>query len=64
MDGPRSGLPVPGGAAHRNSEDGSVDVKEVDMLLSEIGVILGRWSLYCHFLARKCWVRANPFSRI
>ena len=56
-----SGSLVPGGAAHRNSEDESVDAKEVDMLLREIGVILGRWSLYCGFLARKCWVRANPF---
>ena len=46
--GSRSGLPILGGAAHRNSEDGSVDAKVVDMLLSEIGVILGRWSLYCH----------------
>ena len=63
MGDSRSGLPVLGGAAHRNSEHGSVDAK-VDMLLSEIGVILGRWSLYCHFLARKYWVRANPFSWI
>ena len=56
-----SGTPVPGSAAHRNSEDEGVDVKEVDMLLSEIGVMLGRWSLYCRFLARKCLVGANPF---
>ncbi|RPB00043.1 COG4-domain-containing protein [Choiromyces venosus 120613-1] len=57
---PRSGSPAPGGAAHRNSEDEGVDVKEVDMLLSEIGVMLGRWSLYCRFLARKCLVGAPP----
>lgn len=35
-------------------EDESVDVREVDILLSEIGVIFGRWSLYCGFLPRKC----------
>jgi len=60
---PRSGSQVPGGVAHRNSEDSSVDAREVDMLLSEseIGVLLARWSLYCGFLARKCWVGANPF---
>jgi len=59
-----SGSLVSGGAAHRNSEDGthgSADVREVDILLSEIAVMLGRWSLYCRFLARKCWVGANPF---
>ena len=38
---PPSGSPVPGGAAHRNSEDKSVDAKEVDILLREIGEILG-----------------------
>ena len=36
-----SGSPVPGGAAHINSEDESVDAREVDMLLRGIGVILG-----------------------
>ena len=51
---PGSGSPVPGGVAHRNTEDASGDVREVDMLLSEIGVILARWSLYCGFLALKC----------
>ena len=38
-----SGTPVPGSAAHRNSEDESVDAKVVDILVREIGVILGRW---------------------
>ncbi|PUU81810.1 hypothetical protein B9Z19DRAFT_1121712 [Tuber borchii] len=36
-----SGSPVPGGAAHKNSEDESVDIKDVDILLSEVVVILG-----------------------
>ncbi len=40
----------------RNSgqEDEGVDLKDVDGLLSELMVMLGRWSLYCRFLARKC----------
>lgn len=51
----RSGSPGPGGP--RMSEDEGVDVKEIDMLLSELGIMLGRWSLYCRFIARKCLVR-------
>ena len=39
----RSSSLVPGGGAHRTGEDESADAKEVDMLLREIGVILGRW---------------------
>lgn len=57
----RSGSLGPGGAVHRNNEDESVDVREIDLLLSEIGGILGRRSIYCRFLARKFWVGANPF---
>ncbi|KAI9812033.1 MAG: hypothetical protein M1827_004925 [Pycnora praestabilis] len=41
-------------SAGRNSEDEGVDMKEVDGLLSEIAVMLGRWSLYSRFLANKC----------
>ncbi|KAI9835333.1 MAG: hypothetical protein M1819_002477 [Sarea resinae] len=41
-------------AAGRNSEDEGVDMKEVDGLLSEAAVMLGRWSLYSRFLALKC----------
>ncbi|PUU81803.1 hypothetical protein B9Z19DRAFT_1163520 [Tuber borchii] len=52
-DSTRSGSPVPGGAAHRNSEDERVDVRDVDILLSEIVVILGRWLLFCRFLGQK-----------
>lgn len=42
------------------SEDEGVDVKEIDMLLSELGIMLGRWSLYCRFIARKCLVYTPP----
>ncbi|KAI9720651.1 MAG: hypothetical protein M1812_002831 [Candelaria pacifica] len=41
-------------AAGRNSEDEGVDMKEVDGILSETAVMLGRWSLYSRFLATKC----------
>lgn len=41
----------------RNSEDEGVNMKEVDGLLSEIAVMLGKWSLYSRFLAVKCKVR-------
>lgn len=40
----------------RNSEDEGVNMKEVDALLAEIAVMLGRWSLYARFLAGKCRV--------
>lgn len=40
----------------RNSEDEGVNMKEVDALLSEIAVMLGRWSLYSKFIAEKCKV--------
>ncbi len=41
----------------RNSEDeGGVSMREVDGLLSEIAVMLGRWSMYSRFLAGKCRV--------
>ncbi len=41
----------------RNSEDEGINMKEVDGLLREIAVMLGRWSLYSRFLAGKCRVR-------
>lgn len=55
---PRSGSPAPGamGAAanaNRGSEDDAVDMKEVDALLNESAMMLGRWSLYARFLATK-----------
>ncbi|KAF2160567.1 hypothetical protein M409DRAFT_28952 [Zasmidium cellare ATCC 36951] len=47
----RSDSPAPGSG--RVSEDESVDMKEIDALLSESAVMLGRWSLYSRFLASK-----------
>ena len=37
-------------------EDDGADMKDVDGYLSEIAVMLERWSLYCRFLANKCKV--------
>ena len=47
---------VGGGTNGRLSEDEGVDMKEVDGLLSEMAVMLGRWSLYSRFLGGKCRV--------
>ena len=49
---------VGGGTNGRLSEDEGVDMKEVDGLLSEMAVMLGRWSLYSRFLGGKC--RVSP----
>ena len=36
------------------TEDEGVDMKEIDEILNEMGIMLGRWSLYCRFLADTC----------
>ncbi|MCJ1461402.1 Golgi transport complex subunit 4 [Mycoblastus sanguinarius] len=41
----------------QSCEDEGVDMKEVDRFLSEIALMLGRWSLYSSFIATKCKVR-------
>lgn len=55
---PRVGSPAKGGGFEdpRNSEDEGVNMKEVDALLNEIAVMLGRWSLFSRFIAGKCKV--------
>ncbi|TVY27919.1 Conserved oligomeric Golgi complex subunit [Lachnellula hyalina] len=45
---------IGGGTNGRISEDEGVDMKEVDGLLNETAMMLGRWSLYSRFLASKC----------
>jgi hypothetical protein len=62
---PRVNSPAFGAAANpegRNSEDEGVNMKEVDGLLSEIAVMLGRWSLYTRFLAGKCKVCLSNYD--
>ncbi|PYH84904.1 COG4-domain-containing protein [Aspergillus uvarum CBS 121591] len=48
---PRSNSPATRDGA---AEDEGVDMKEIDGLLNEMAVMLGRWSLYCRFLADTC----------
>ncbi|KAI9800135.1 MAG: hypothetical protein M1833_003462 [Piccolia ochrophora] len=54
---PRANSPATRDAAagQRASEDeDGVDMKDVDGVLGETAVMLGRWSLYSRFLANKC----------
>ena len=44
----RDGTPAP-----RTSEEEGVDMKEVDSILAESALMLGRWALYSRFLASK-----------
>lgn len=57
---PRVNSPSVGGLTNpRPSEDEGVNMKEVDGLLSEIAVMLSRWSLYTRFLSGKCMDGSN-----
>jgi hypothetical protein len=51
---PRSSSPA--NAAGRTSEDEGVNMKEVDGLLAESALMLGRWALYSRFISSKCAV--------
>ena len=62
---PRSGTPRAASPAQRSStataelqspDQDSVDMKKIDGILSELAVMLGRWSLYSSFVAAKCKV--------
>ena len=46
----------PANATVRSSEDEGVNMKEVDGLLSESALILGRYALYSRFISDKCAV--------
>ncbi|KAL4896273.1 COG4 transport protein-domain-containing protein [Aspergillus ambiguus] len=53
----RSGTPRSNSPAMRDAaaaDDEGVDMKEIDGLLNEMTVMLGRWSLYCRFLTETC----------
>lgn len=67
----RNGTPRTGSPAQRGSgvgtpatEDNSVDMKQIDAILSEIALMLGRWSLYSSFIAAKCkvWNQSVPVT--
>lgn len=55
---PRAGSPGKKGSAAESQarEDEGIDMKEIDGILSEIAIMLGRWSLYSSFIAAKCKV--------
>ena len=65
---PSSGTPrasSPANGVARTSEDEGVDMKEIDALLGEGALILGRYALYARFISDKCAVsttchRCNP----
>ena len=58
---PRAGSPAKRGSAAEShaGEDEGVDMKEVDSILSEIAIMLARWSLYSSFIAAKCKVELD-----
>ncbi|KAJ4308077.1 Golgi transport complex subunit 4 [Neodidymelliopsis sp. IMI 364377] len=63
---PASGTPrssSPAGAPVRTSEDEGVDMKEVDALLGESALMLGRYALYSRFISDKC-APSQPEDRI
>ncbi|KAJ5202581.1 hypothetical protein N7449_004660 [Penicillium cf. viridicatum] len=49
----RSQSPAMGASIAAADEEG-VDMKEIDGVLNEMAIMLGRWSLYCRFLADTC----------
>ena len=61
---PRAGSPTQRGSAAEPqvSEDEGVDMKEVNGILSEIAMMLSRWSLYSNFIAAKCKVARRWLS--
>lgn len=60
---PRVNSPAVGGQSNaRESEDEGVNMKEIDGLLNEISLMLGRWSLYTRFIAGKCRVSLSSES--
>ncbi|KAI2787365.1 hypothetical protein POX_f07729 [Penicillium oxalicum] len=45
---------VPSSGTTAAVDDEGVDMKEIDGILNEMAIMLGRWSLYCRFLADTC----------
>lgn len=50
---PRSGSPAERGLPQA-SEDEGVNMKEIDAVLNEMVIMLGKWTLYTRFLQEKC----------
>lgn len=55
---PRMNSPATGNADNSRSspKNESISMKEVDKLLSEIAIMLEKWSMYSRFLALQCQV--------
>jgi hypothetical protein len=51
----------PANVAGRMSEDEGVNMKEVDALLGESALMLGRWALYSRFISSKCAVSSTTY---
>ena len=51
-------------ASSRASEDETVNMKEIDALLSETAMMLSRWALYTRFVATKIHVSSDPLISI
>ncbi|KAL8907032.1 MAG: hypothetical protein Q9207_001644 [Kuettlingeria erythrocarpa] len=62
---PRAGSPMRKGASEEPSSqpEETVDTKRVDALLSEMAVMVARWSLYCRFIALKSKVRPRVVAK-
>ncbi|KAL9016874.1 MAG: hypothetical protein Q9185_005791 [Variospora sp. 1 TL-2023] len=60
---PRAGSPTRRDATGDNTaqSEQSIDMKTLDALLSEMTVMIARWSLYCRFMALK--LKGEPSSR-
>ncbi|KAK9858903.1 hypothetical protein MYU51_015713 [Penicillium brevicompactum] len=56
----RAGPPRSQSPATGPTEEEGVDMKEIDGILNEMAIMLGRWSLYCRFLADTCNVSFVP----
>ena len=57
---PGSGLARSTSPLNQVTDDEGVDMKDVDGLLGESALMLGRWALYSRFLSSKCAVRRQP----
>lgn len=59
---PRAGSPGTFDREQPPLDDDGIDMKEIDTLLGESGIMLGRWSLYCRFTGSKCIVYRYSLS--
>jgi conserved oligomeric Golgi complex subunit 4 len=51
---PRSSSPANFPSSRPSEDEGGADMKEVDALLNEMTVMMGKWSIYKRFVTEKC----------